>query len=148
MIARGILALKKAAKTANGGDRFTGLLRGSGSGAAVEEQCDVYVPQVITRTNGDAPTPTLLMRVYSQSELNTITVTLAKAAKNLGGDKYEGDVGDGKFTPYLPQAFSRVDSHPFKQLYISFALPRPSLLEQTPASPAAPGAEGAASHSS
>ncbi len=112
--------------------------------SSIEEECDIYVPQSITRKSAGLPALTLLMRVYSRSEANTIPVSLAKAAKNLGGDKYEGEVGDDTFTPYLPQAFSRVDSRPLSHLHISFALPTSPPGTSSSSSSAAAGTEGVA----
>ena len=122
--------LKKAAKK-SGGDSFHGTLK-CGEGKIVSE-INLYIPQDISRRPAmSKPHEKIMMKICihdTKEELiepgegeDIVQVKLTQTAKSSGGDKYEGNLSNGvKFTPYIPQCFSRMSKpERHKRLVVAF----------------------------
>ena len=137
LLCSGVLSLKRAAKKA-GGDAFHGALKCSD--AKVVSEIDLYVPQEISRRPSNSssclmskPHDKLMLKICVHETKNDLVVDtregedivqvkLTQTAKSSGGDKYEGNLSNGtKFTPYIPQCFSRMNKpERHKRLVIAF----------------------------
>ena len=122
MLAKGVLQLKKGAKS-RGGDRYDGVLNLASKG---REDIDIYIPQFITRVDR-TPVQYLSFSIFETKPSKTsetqriIKTRLASQAKSQGGDKYDAGLlgpDDEKFTPYVPQSVSRNDGIPRSVLYL------------------------------
>ena len=132
LLCSGILALKKPASK-GGADKYGGVVKCSEG--KVTSDVDMYVPQDISREKSSAPEKELMMKICRYASEKTelgdvdalegeaiVEVVLTKCASSGGGDRYEGNLKSGvKFTPYVPQCFSRMskpDRH--KKLVVAF----------------------------
>ena len=138
LLCSGVLSLNRPAKKA-GGDAYHGTLKCSE--AKVVSEINIYVPQEISRCPSNPPSSRLMAKPHDKLMVkicvhdetddlvlspgegeNIVQVKLVQAAKSSGGDKYEGNLSNGaKFTPYVPQCFSRMSKpERHKRLVIAF----------------------------
>ena len=112
-----------AAAKSRGGDRYRGDLSCPKSSTTCS--LDIYFPQMVSRlqygSSSQLPARRLYVTVEDSHYSSTSTgirLLLAKAAKKLGGDKYEGIIEGEEVTIYLPQEITRSNGREARKSFV------------------------------